>query len=253
MSTYLLASSIFPTRGEVSNAPEFVLRWECDTRTSTIRHYSCACSASSAPTGRIASVPPGVELSELADGKRAGRMRLISLSPDKLQRPVVSTRRSIGQRVRKFHHAIVTESPIPIGGGRSRRCPSSQPKECHWRFNERTIDSSQASPHLDFEFLSRINSESGEKFFITFIESPSRWIRVTVSVDYRNAPVHSLEAELCTTLSQRDKTTKIYQAIRDRLMSVEFYDSVTALRIRTTDGRLHVSVAEDLEVRSPFR
>lgn len=94
-------------------------------------------------------------------------------------------------------------------------------------------------------------SKSGEKFFLTFIESSSQWRRVTVSVDYRNAPAGSLEGEL-SAWPQRDKAALIYEAIRESLAKVEFYDSVTALGLRTTGGRLHVSVAEDLSVRSLF-
>jgi len=68
---------------------------------------------------------------------------------------------------------------------------------------------------------------------------------VTVSLDYRNAPENSLEADLAGTEYQRDKSAKIYEAIRDSLAEIDFYHSVTNLKLETRDGRLHVHVVED--------
>ena len=84
-----------------------------------------------------------------------------------------------------------------------------------------------------------------EKFFVTYREDGKLWRRITVSVDYRNAPTNSLEMELMHTRYQRDKNAKIYEAIRDSLPDIQFYDSVTNLKLETTDGRLHVHVVED--------
>ncbi|KAJ0162564.1 Receptor-like protein kinase 5 [Colletotrichum tanaceti] len=85
-----------------------------------------------------------------------------------------------------------------------------------------------------------------EKFFVTYRETPFLWRRVTVSLDYRNAPDNSLELDLLHTKSQRDKSSKIYEAIRDSLHDIQFYQSVTNLKLQTTDGRLHVHVVEDV-------
>ncbi|KAK1957522.1 kinase domain-containing protein [Colletotrichum sublineola] len=85
-----------------------------------------------------------------------------------------------------------------------------------------------------------------EKFFVTYRESPTLWRRVTISLDYRNAPDNSLELDLMHTNSQRDKSSKIYEAIRDSLQDIQFYQSVTNLKLQTTDGRLHVHVVEDV-------
>ncbi|TID00087.1 Receptor-interacting serine/threonine-protein kinase 1 [Colletotrichum higginsianum] len=85
-----------------------------------------------------------------------------------------------------------------------------------------------------------------EKFFVTYRETPILWRRVTVSLDYRNAPDNSLELDLLHTKSQRDKSSKIYEAIRDSLQDIQFYQSVTNLKLQTTDGRLHVHVVEDV-------
>lgn len=87
-----------------------------------------------------------------------------------------------------------------------------------------------------------------EKFFVTYRETPTLWRRVTISLDYRNAPDNSLEMDLLHTKSQRDKSSKIYEAIRDSLQDIQFYQSVTNLKLQTTDGRLHVHVVEDVNV-----
>ncbi|TDZ65088.1 Dual specificity testis-specific protein kinase 1 [Colletotrichum trifolii] len=85
-----------------------------------------------------------------------------------------------------------------------------------------------------------------EKFFVTYRETPILWRRVTISLDYRNAPDGSLELDLLHTKSQRDKSCKIYEAIRESLQDIQFYPSVTNLKLQTTDGRLHVHVVEDV-------
>jgi hypothetical protein len=89
-----------------------------------------------------------------------------------------------------------------------------------------------------------------EKFFVTYREQEHMWRRVTVSLDYRDAPENSLEWDLNHTKYQRDKSAKIYEAIRESLPDIQFYDTVTNLKLETTDGRLHVHVVEDGNVSS---
>ncbi|KAM0432776.1 hypothetical protein ACHAPT_004478 [Fusarium lateritium] len=84
-----------------------------------------------------------------------------------------------------------------------------------------------------------------EKFFVTYREQEHIWRRVTISLDYRDAPPNSLEMDLIHTHYQRDKSAKIYEAIRESLRDIQFYDTVTNLKLQTTDGRLHVHVVED--------
>lgn len=84
-----------------------------------------------------------------------------------------------------------------------------------------------------------------EKFFVTYREREHMWRRVTISLDYRYAPPNSLEMDLIHTQFQRDKSSKIYEAIRESLRDIQFYDTVTNLKLQTTDGRLHVHVVED--------
>ncbi|KAI0098206.1 hypothetical protein GGR51DRAFT_433481 [Nemania sp. FL0031] len=85
-----------------------------------------------------------------------------------------------------------------------------------------------------------------EKFFVTYREKESIWRRVTISLDYRTAPSDSLERDLLNTKFQRDKSAKIYEAIRESLQDIQFYDTVTNLKLQTADGRLHVHVVEDV-------
>ncbi|KAK6585305.1 hypothetical protein PZA11_002032 [Diplocarpon coronariae] len=85
-----------------------------------------------------------------------------------------------------------------------------------------------------------------EKFFVTFAETPTHWRRVTISLDYREAPGGSLEEELQRTRFQREKSARIYEAIRDSLPDIQFYDTVTNLKLQTENDRLHVHVVEDV-------
>ncbi|KAI0387589.1 hypothetical protein F5Y04DRAFT_286690 [Hypomontagnella monticulosa] len=85
-----------------------------------------------------------------------------------------------------------------------------------------------------------------EKFFVTYREDEYVWRRVTISLDYRNAPDDSLEKDLLHIKFQREKSAKIYEAIRESLQDIQFYNTVTNLKLQTTDGRLHVHVVEDV-------
>ncbi|PQK12705.1 hypothetical protein BB8028_0003g13200 [Beauveria bassiana] len=84
-----------------------------------------------------------------------------------------------------------------------------------------------------------------EKFFLTYRERETIWRRVTISLDYREAPPDSLEGELAEMKLQRDKSAKIYEALRDSLPDIHFYDTTTNLTLKTSEGRLHVHVVED--------
>ena len=89
-----------------------------------------------------------------------------------------------------------------------------------------------------------------EKFFVTYRQNDSLWRRVTISLDYRDAQEGSLEEELVDIKFQRDKSARIYEAIRESLGDIQFYPTVTNLKLQTTDGRLHVHVVEDVNVSS---
>jgi len=85
-----------------------------------------------------------------------------------------------------------------------------------------------------------------EKFFITYAKEPNKWLRVTVSLDYREIQEDSLEYDLKGLHYQRDKSARIYEAIRDSLSGIQFYPTVTNLKLQTREGRLHVHVTEDV-------
>ena len=104
---------------------------------------------------------------------------------------------------------------------------------------------------LNLSMLFRDRSDR-EKFFVTFAEMPNRWRRVTVSCDYRDAPPDSLEQDLKGLRYQRDKNARIYESIRESLPDIQFYDTVTNLKLQTTDGRLHVHVTEDVNEIVPY-
>lgn len=91
-----------------------------------------------------------------------------------------------------------------------------------------------------------------EKFFITYAETSQKWRRVTVSCDYRNAPSDSLEHDLQSLQHQRDKSARIYESIRLSLGEIKFYDTVTNLKLETSDERLHVHVTEDINEIIPY-
>lgn len=91
-----------------------------------------------------------------------------------------------------------------------------------------------------------------EKFFLTYAETPERWRRVTVSCDYRDAPMDSLERDLQSLHYQKDKSARIYESIRMSLPDIQFYDTVTNFKLETKDDRLHVHVTEDVNEIIPY-
>ncbi|CEL00800.1 Putative Protein kinase domain-containing protein [Aspergillus calidoustus] len=91
-----------------------------------------------------------------------------------------------------------------------------------------------------------------EKFFVTYAEAPNRWRRVTISCDYRDAEPDSLEQDLKELRYQRDKCARVYESIRESLLDIQFYDTVTNLKLETRDGRLHVHVTEDVNEIIPY-
>ncbi|KAF2113184.1 hypothetical protein BDV96DRAFT_601377 [Lophiotrema nucula] len=104
---------------------------------------------------------------------------------------------------------------------------------------------------LNLSMHFRDNSDR-EKFFITYAEEPNKWRRVTISCDYRELQPESLEADLRSLHYQRDKSARIYEAIRDSLHDIQFYETVTNLKLQTAEGRLHVHVTEDVNEIIPY-
>ncbi|KAF2125181.1 hypothetical protein P153DRAFT_349549 [Dothidotthia symphoricarpi CBS 119687] len=119
------------------------------------------------------------------------------------------------------------------------------------------VDDTQLQEELEAKWILNLSMHfrdlsDREKFFITYAEEPTKWRRVTVSCDYRELEPESLESDLKSLHYQRDKSTRIYEAIRDSLLDIQFYDTVTNLKLQTTDGRLHVHVTEDVNEIIPY-
>ena len=120
-----------------------------------------------------------------------------------------------------------------------------------------TDDKATISAELDTRWILNLSmhfrdKSDREKFFVTYAENPSKWRRVTVSCDYRNAEPGSLEMDLKELQFQRDKSMQIYESIRDSLREIQFYDTVTNLKLETSEGRLHVHVTEDINEIVPY-
>lgn len=98
--------------------------------------------------------------------------------------------------------------------------------------------------NLSMHFRDKSNRE---KFFVTYAETANVWRRVTVSLDYRDALPGSLEQDMSTLHYQRDKSFRIYEAIHESLPDIQYYDTVTNLKLTTEkeDGQLHIHVRED--------
>ncbi|KAF2437729.1 hypothetical protein P171DRAFT_373159 [Karstenula rhodostoma CBS 690.94] len=119
------------------------------------------------------------------------------------------------------------------------------------------VDDMQLQDELEAKWILNLSMHfrdmsDREKFFITFAEEPNKWRRVTVSVDYRNLEPESLEADLKSLHYQRDKSARIYESIRDSLLDIQFYETVTNLKLQTGEGRLHVHVTEDVNEIIPY-
>lgn len=117
--------------------------------------------------------------------------------------------------------------------------------------SETLVQELEAKWILNLSMHFRDQSER-EKFFITYAEEPNEWRRVTVSCDYRHAQSGSLEAELKTLHYQRDKILRIYDSIRESLPDIQFFDTVTNLKLETEDSQLHVHVTEDINEIIPY-
>jgi Protein tyrosine and serine/threonine kinase len=141
----------------------------------------------------------------------------------------------------------------------SRR--SSPPTPCHTMLQSVPCDDLTKEAQLESELESKWilnlsmhfrDRSDREKFFVTYADQPNRWRRVTVSCDYRDAEPGSLEMDLKELRCQRDKSLLIYESIRDSLPDIQFYDTVTNLKLQSSDGRLHVHVTEDVNEIIPY-
>ncbi|ETS83323.1 hypothetical protein PFICI_05199 [Pestalotiopsis fici W106-1] len=131
------------------------------------------------------------------------------------------------------------------------RFPSREPSAADARSVTTSAYDTQIRDELESKWILNLSmhfrdKSRREKFFVTYREKECLWRRVTISLDYRDAPSDSLEGDLQDTKFQREKSAKIYEAIRESLQDIQFYDTVTNLKLQTTNGRLHVHVVEDV-------
>ncbi|KAF7504054.1 hypothetical protein GJ744_002883 [Endocarpon pusillum] len=157
--------------------------------------------------------------------------------------------RRVSSEASSLHNGTTNKSLRPY---RSRSQSSSD------TFDELARDEKEQIDHeLDTKWILNLSmhfrdKSDREKFFVTFAEEPNRWRRVTISCDYRTAEPDSLEMDLKELRYQRDKNAQIYESIRDSLSSIQFYNTVTNLKLETEDGRLHVHVTEDVNEIIPY-
>ncbi|MCJ1370581.1 hypothetical protein MMC20_001794 [Loxospora ochrophaea] len=138
--------------------------------------------------------------------------------------------------------------------------PGQPPTDFNTAMSEASIDeeeNDQIKLELEEKWILNLSmcfrdQSPREKFFITYAETRTRWLRVTVSCDYRNAPPESLERDLQALHYQRDKSARVYESLRMSLGDIQFYDTVTNLKLETKDDRLHVHVTEDVNEIIPY-
>ncbi|ETI27379.1 hypothetical protein G647_09569 [Cladophialophora carrionii CBS 160.54] len=151
-----------------------------------------------------------------------------------------------------------TEDHWPQDDYRPPRPPSrTSSDDSHYPQMPLADDKAELRDELDHRWILNLSmhfrdKSDREKFFVTYAQTPSFWRRVTISCDYRNAEPGSLEMDLKELQFQRDKSMQIYESIRDSLPEIQFYDTVTNLKLETTDGRLHVHVTEDVNEIIPY-
>lgn len=133
----------------------------------------------------------------------------------------------------------IDESRSPSRARGGPQLPREVEEELDWRW----------ILNLSMHFRDESNRE---KFFVTYAQKPSLRRRITISCDYRDAEEGTLEKELSKLRYQRDKSAKIYESIRESLQDIIFYDTITNLKLQTSEGRLHVHVTEDLNEIIPY-
>lgn len=138
------------------------------------------------------------------------------------------------------------ESPIELYPSAPSRGAPSDPDLVSEGFDDQQLQNEIDSKWILNLSMHFRDKSDREKFFVTYAREPNKWLRVTVSLDYREMQQDSLEYDLKGLHYQRDKSARIYEAIRDSLPGIQFYPSVTNLKLQTRDGRLHVHVTEDV-------
>ena len=158
-----------------------------------------------------------------------------------------------------------SEEPVPFPPSPASPPPPAPPPDLGTDRGEPTGSEGSQDDDIDKEIREELESKlilnlsmhfrdqtPCEKFFITYVQTPQRWRRVTITCDYRGAPPDSLERDLQSLRFQRDKSARIYESIRASLPDIRFYDTVTNLKLETRNGGLHVYVTEDINEITPY-
>lgn len=158
-----------------------------------------------------------------------------------------------------------SEEPVPFPPSPASPPPPAPPPDLGTDRGEPTGSEGSQDDDIDKEIREELESKlilnlsmhfrdqtPCEKFFITYVQTPQRWRRVTMTCDYRGAPPDSLERDLQSLRFQRDKSARIYESIRASLPDIRFYDTVTNLKLETRNGGLHVYVTEDINEITPY-
>ncbi|KAH8151215.1 uncharacterized protein LAJ45_04917 [Morchella importuna] len=154
--------------------------------------------------------------------------------------------------------ATTATSPVSaIHNGLLTAAGDSEPPHEEEKTSSELIRQEEIDKEIDWRWILNLSmhfrdQSDREKFFVTYAETPNLRRRLTVSCDYRDAPEGTLERELADMRYQRDKSAKIYEAIKESLPSIQFYETITNLKLKTSGGRLHVHVTEDIQEIIPY-
>ncbi|KAF4556415.1 Hypothetical protein D9617_1g082920 [Elsinoe fawcettii] len=171
--------------------------------------------------------------------------------------------RDVQQQFKRFKLDDTAEAAEPDDEGRSQPPNQDQPDMTPDRIiagrpssrgsEAETIDREIISEELDTKWILNLSMQfrdetRQEKLFITYAEKPNFWRRVTVTWDYRHLRRNSMEEDLKTLTLQRDKNMRVYESLRVSLPDINFFDTVTNLKLKTEgDDRLHIYVCEDVD------
>ena len=85
-----------------------------------------------------------------------------------------------------------------------------------------------------------------EKFFVTYIGENRQTWRITMTCDYTDCSPDGLFTQIFSLEYQRDKSALIWDYIKDSLSNIEFFSTVTNLRLEEAHEEVRVHVTEDV-------
>jgi hypothetical protein len=162
-----------------------------------------------------------------------------------------------GKELVKAEHGPKESEPQIISASEEGLSDTDSDSWTHKEDRDLPLVSREIEDEMEWRWILNLSmhfrdESSREKFFVTYAQNKNLRRRITISCDYRNAEEGSLEKDLSSLKFQRDKSAKIYEAIRDSLQDIMFYDTITNLKLQTSEGRLHVHVTEDINEIIPY-